>query len=191
MKFRSWDYKGNVEAVQTQVIQAPQDTVAPTTAISCNSAACSTNPYVASVTIGLTPTDTGGSGVDKTYYTTDGSTPTTSSTVYSAPFQVTALGNTTVQFFSTDKAGNAEAVQSQQVTVVPVATRVALTFDNGTVGQYTLGYLKALQPHSAKATFYVNSGTIGVSGEQHELGAARRPRGRGQRHRRQDATPRT
>ena len=164
VKFRSWDYKGNVEAVQTQVIQAPQDTVAPTTAISCNSAACSTNPYVASVTIGLTPADTGGSGVDKTYYTTDGSTPTTSSTVYSAPFQVTALGNTTVQFFSTDKAGNAEAVQSQQVTIVPVATRVALTFDNGTVGQYTLGYLKALQPHNAKASFYVNSTTIGVSG---------------------------
>ena len=163
VKFRSWDYKGNVEAVQTQVIQAPPDTAPPTTAISCNSAACGTAPYVATVTIGLTATDTGGSGVDKTYYTTDGSTPTTSSTVYSAPFQVTALGDTTVKFFSTDKAGNAEAAQSQLVKVVPVTTRVALTFDNGTVGQYTLGYLKALQPHNADASFYVNSATIGAS----------------------------
>ena len=146
------------------MIQAPPDTVAPTTTISCNNAACATTPYVATVSVALTPTDTGGSGVDKTYYTTDGSTPTTSSTVYSAPFTLNTPGNTTVQFFSTDKAGNAETVQSQQVTVAPVTTRVSLTFDNGTVGQYTFGYLQALKPHGAHATFFVNSGTVGASG---------------------------
>jgi peptidoglycan/xylan/chitin deacetylase (PgdA/CDA1 family) len=164
VKFRSWDIAGNAEATQTQVIQAPADTAPPTTAITCNSAACGTSPYVTSVTIGLTATDTGGSGVDKTYYTTDGSTPTTASTVYTGAFQVTSLGTTTVRFFSTDKAGNAETPQSQSVKIVPVATRVALTFDNGSVGQYSLGYQKALQPHNAKATFYVNSSTSGVSG---------------------------
>ncbi len=160
VKFRSWDAQGNAEAVQTQVIQAPQDTAPPTTTISCNTAACGTDPYLNSVTIGLTPTDTGGSGVDKTYYTTNGSTPTTSSTVYSAPFQVTALGTTTVKFFSTDKAGNAEAVQSQQVTVVPATTRVALEFDNSSISVYSLGYQQALQPHGAKATFFVQSGSV-------------------------------
>jgi hypothetical protein len=55
-------------------------------------------------------------------------------------------------------------VQSQQIKVVPVTTKVSLTFDNGTISQYTLGYLKALQPHGANATFFVNSGTIGASG---------------------------
>jgi hypothetical protein len=40
------------------------------------------------------------------------------------------------------------------------ATKVSLTFDNGNRSQYTLGYLQALQPHGATATFFVKSGTI-------------------------------
>jgi hypothetical protein len=104
-----------------------------------------------------------GSGVDKTYYTTDGSTPTTSSTVYSGAFTLSTPATYNVRFFSTDKAGNSEQVQSQQIQVAPVTTKVSLTFDNGTASQYALGYQQALQPHSAHATFFVNSGTIGVS----------------------------
>jgi peptidoglycan/xylan/chitin deacetylase (PgdA/CDA1 family) len=164
VKFRSWDYQGNAEAVQTQVIQAPTDGAAPTTTISCNGATCSSSPYVATVTVGLSATDTGGSGVAATYYTTDGSTPTTNSTAYSGPFTLNNPGSYNVKYFSTDNAGNAEQVQSQSITVDPVKTKVSLTFDNGTVGQYTLGWLQALKPHGATATFYVNSGTVGVSG---------------------------
>ena len=164
LKFRSWDLAANAEATNTQVIQAIQDTTAPTTTITCNGAACLTTPYVSSVTVALAATDTGGSGLAGTYYTTDGSTPTTASTPYTAPFQVTTLGTTNVQFFSTDRAGNAEAVNSQPITVVPVTTKVSLTFDNGTVSQYSLGYQQALQPHNAPATFFVNSATIGTSG---------------------------
>src|SRR6476661_3950093 len=162
VKFATWDYAGNQEATRTQVIEAPTDSVAPTTTISCNSAACSSTSYVASVTIALAATDTGGSGVDKTYVTTDGSTPTTASPVYSAPLQL-GPGSYDVKYFSTDKAGNAEAVNTQSVRVVPVTTKIALTFDNGTVSQYTLRWTKALKPHSAQATFFVNSGTIGAS----------------------------
>ena len=43
-------------------------------------------------------------------------------------------------------------------------TVVSLTFDNGAISQYTLAYQQALQPHGANATFYVNSGTVGASG---------------------------
>ena len=164
VKFRSWDYQGNAESVQTQVIQAPTDGVAPSTTISCNDAACGSSAYVATVTVKLAATDTGGSGVAATYYTTDGSTPTTTSPTYTAPFTLSSPGTYTVRYFSTDRAGNAEQVQSQSVTVDPVKTKVSLTFDNGSVGQYTLGYLKALKPHGDTATFYVNSGTVSVSG---------------------------
>jgi peptidoglycan/xylan/chitin deacetylase (PgdA/CDA1 family) len=163
VKYRSWDNAGNAETVNMQVIQAPPDTTAPTTAISCNNAACSSTPYVASVSVALSATDTGGSGLAATYYTTDGSTPTTASPTYSGPFALTSPGTYDVRFFSTDHAGNAEQVQTQQVTVVPVTTEVSLTFDNGTVGQYNLAYLQALQPHGAHATFFVNTGNVGVS----------------------------
>ena len=186
VKFRSWDYApGNAEATSTQVIQAPSDTAPPATTITCNGSACSSSSYVGSVTVTLSATDTGGSGVAGTYYTTDGSTPTTSSTVYSAPFTLSTLATYNVQFFSTDKAGNAEQVQSQQIKVAPVTTKVSLTFDNGTISQYTLGYQQALQPHGAHATFFVNSGNVSVF-EHHDVGAARHA-GRGrERYRRQD-----
>src|SRR6266542_3714494 len=41
-----------------------------------------------------------------------------------------------------------------------VQTTVSLTFDNGPISQYTLGYQQALQSHGVPATFYVNSGTV-------------------------------
>src|SRR3954465_3409532 len=41
--------------------------------------------------------------------------------------------------------------------------RVVLEFDNASISQFNLGYQQALQPHGANATFFVNSGTVGVS----------------------------
>jgi peptidoglycan/xylan/chitin deacetylase (PgdA/CDA1 family) len=163
VKFRSWDIAGNVEATQTQTIDvAPgsQDTTPPTTTITCNGSACAPS-YNLTVNVALNAADAGGAGVDKTYYTTDGSTPTTSSPVYTGPFQLSQ--SAMVQFFSTDLAGNAEQVQSQAIHVSPPATTVSLTFDNGSISQYALGYQQALQPHTAHATFFVNSGTVGSS----------------------------
>jgi len=113
IKFRSWDNAGNVEATNTQLIQAnlPPDTTPPTTTIACDGSACTDTGYNGSTTVSLTATDTGGWGVDKTYYTTDGSTPTTASTVYTVPVKLGTPGTYTVQFFSTDLAGNTEQVQ--------------------------------------------------------------------------------
>jgi peptidoglycan/xylan/chitin deacetylase (PgdA/CDA1 family) len=153
--YASWDNAGNVETAHSQTVtlqQAP-DTTPPTTTISCNGAPCSTTGYTAPVTVTLTATDNpGGWGVASTYYTTDGSTPTTSSTVYTGPF--TVKQNTTVEFFSTDLAGNAEQVNTQ---VIPFTVVVTLSFDDGDVNQYTLGFLHALQPHNVNGTFFINT----------------------------------
>jgi len=124
VKFFSRDIAGNAETVKSQLIQI--DAAAPTTTISCNGASCSVGWYNASVQVSLSATDgAGGSGVDKTYYTTNGSTPTTASTVYTAPFTLPNTG--TVKFFSTDKAGNAEAVKSQLIQIDKTAPATTIT----------------------------------------------------------------
>jgi len=67
------------------------------------------------VTVTLTATDSG-SGIDKTYYSIDGSNPTL---VYTAPFVIGNEGIYTIKYYSKDKAGNSEAVKtsSNQVKI--------------------------------------------------------------------------
>ncbi|HEY4450987.1 MAG TPA: S8 family serine peptidase, partial [Solirubrobacteraceae bacterium] len=66
-----------------------------------------------SVTVTLSASDTGGSGVDETFYTTDGSEPSTSSNVYDpASKPVLTKDGQSIKYFSTDKAGNAETVHT-------------------------------------------------------------------------------
>ncbi len=61
-------------------------------------------------TVTLTPTDAG-SGVSTTYYTTDGSTPTTGSSSGTSVV-LSSDGTFTVKYFSLDRVGNAESVQT-------------------------------------------------------------------------------
>jgi YD repeat-containing protein len=56
-----------------------------------------------------------GSGCEKIYYTTDGSTPTTASPVYSSPILVSVT--TTLKFFATDLVGNSAAVKTKTYTI--------------------------------------------------------------------------
>src|SRR5581483_12334802 len=62
-------------------------------------------------TVTLTPTDSGGAGVAATYYTTDGSTPTTSSS-QGTSISLTTDGVYTIKYFSVDNAGNSETVKT-------------------------------------------------------------------------------
>ncbi|HZH17924.1 MAG TPA: chitobiase/beta-hexosaminidase C-terminal domain-containing protein [Archangium sp.] len=81
--------------------------------------------FKADVSVTMLCEDGTGSGCDATYYTTDGSTPSTSSARYSAPVVLTQ--NTTLKFFSTDKAGNAEAAQSLTFVVDKAAPTTTAT----------------------------------------------------------------
>ena len=162
--FRAWDVVGNAEPVRTQSIAIdpapPLDSTPPVTTISCGGVACTSGPYALGVSVSLSATDTGGSGVDETYYTLDGTTPTTGSTPYGGPFVVDR--STVVRFFSTDRTGNAEQPRSATVYVNGAPTHVALTWDDGTISQYELAFERALLPHGVDGTYYVNSGTLGT-----------------------------
>jgi peptidoglycan/xylan/chitin deacetylase (PgdA/CDA1 family) len=160
VNFRSWDNVGNVEVTKSQTIQvAPiPDTIPPTTTIWCNSAPCSSSNYTGGVTVSFTAADNpGGSGVAGTFYTTDGSDPATSTTakLYTAPFMLAS--NTTVSYYSVDEAGNAEAVNTQQLSMTPYPVAVTLTFDDQYENQFL--YLRPLLlNYNMRATFYVITG---------------------------------
>jgi peptidoglycan/xylan/chitin deacetylase (PgdA/CDA1 family) len=56
--------------------------------------------------------------------------------------------------------GTNAGAQGTVMTFAP-QTVISLTFDNGAISQYTLGYQQALAPDKVKATFYIDSGIIG------------------------------
>lgn len=121
----------DVQTVRQVITGTPSpggDTTPPVTTIACNNTACANGWYDATpVSVSLSATDTGGSGVSQTVYTTDGSDPRTSPTAltYSGPFTISQT--TTVTFFSTDLAGNAEQPRSQLIQIDAAAPAVQIT----------------------------------------------------------------
>jgi hypothetical protein len=80
--------------------------------------------------VSLTCNDGAGAGCDKIYYTTDGSVPTTSSSVYTAPLSVPAT--TTVKYFAIDLVENKEIVVNSQTYAVSY-TITATGGSNGSI----------------------------------------------------------
>lgn len=106
LRFFSVDRVGNAETPRSEAYTFSGDVSPPITTASPPAGA-----YQAAQNVTLTCNDgAGGSGCGPTYYTTNGSTPTTSSPQYSTPISIT--GQTTLKFFSVDQRGNVEAVQS-------------------------------------------------------------------------------
>ena len=94
------------------------DTTAPIT-----SASPPGSTFTTPVSVTLTRNEAG-----TTYYTIDGTTPTTSSPVYSTPLTISAT--TTLKFFSRDTAGNSETVKIETYTKSTVSgtTHSSLTW---------------------------------------------------------------
>ncbi|MEM9598759.1 MAG: chitobiase/beta-hexosaminidase C-terminal domain-containing protein, partial [Acidobacteriota bacterium] len=127
LRFFSIDVAGNAESVRSAVfvIGGGGDTTPPTTTASPPGGS-----YGGPVSVTLSADEAA-----TTYYTLDGSVPTTGSPVYGAPLAVTS--DAVLSFFSVDAAGNVEGIRSETYTF-PATSTVALPSigaEDGYVGQ--------------------------------------------------------
>jgi LysM repeat protein len=120
------DYDGNSKSGPNFDMGAYeyQDNTPPTTLASPDHGIYNTNQ-----TVTLTCSDAG-SGCSKTYYTTNGDTPTTSSAEYTSAISITSTA--TLKFFSTDSNGNEESVNTETYTIDKDAPTVTGVQDNHT-----------------------------------------------------------
>ncbi len=85
--------------------------------------------YTEVQTVTLSAVDTE-SEVDATYYTTDGPAPTTGSSVYSTPLEISET--TTLKFFSVDNAGNEESINTEEYIInIPTPTDTTEDYAGG------------------------------------------------------------
>jgi hypothetical protein len=108
----------------------PADGTPPSTVASLAGTVGSNGWYISDVQISFTATDNpGGSGVQKTEYSFDGTT----WNAYSTEVTITNEGTTTIFFRSVDNAGNFEATQSQTMKIdkTPPTITVSTPTENG------------------------------------------------------------
>ena len=87
--------------------------------------------YTSAQSVTLACNDGTGSGCGNIYYTTDGTTPTTSSSVYSSPINISTT--TTLKFFAVDVAGNAETIKTEIYAISNLSISTS-SLPDGTVG---------------------------------------------------------
>jgi hypothetical protein len=133
IKFRAWDNAGNAEVTKSQTVSI--DTAKPTSAIKCGAAACSSGFYNANVTVTLSGSDTGGSGLKNIRYTTNGSTPTASSPVYTGP--ITVSSTSTIRWRAEDNVGNLESIRSQVISIDKVKPTSSIRCNGSTCSSST------------------------------------------------------
>ena len=104
----SFNYSGGYSTHTFDIVEG--DNTTPTTIANVD-----TGTYNSAQSVTLSCTDGSGVGCDKTYYTTDGIDPTTSSDQYSSAISI--LSTTTFKFFSTDTNGNSETIQTKIYTI--------------------------------------------------------------------------
>jgi hypothetical protein len=136
------------------------DTFPPVTTIACNPAPCS-GWHAAPVSVTLTATDN--VGVAATRYTTDGTEPTDTSTLYDSPFNVSTA--TTVRYRSWDTTGNVEATKTQVIQVDSTPPAVSITQPTGgsiPFGRTTIvASASDTQSGIRQVAFYLDGASIG------------------------------
>jgi hypothetical protein len=160
--YRATDKAGNTSAVKsvsfTVVAAPPQDTTAPETSATVSGTKDASGNYVSSATVTVTASDAE-SGVAKIEYSLDNG----AYKDYSAPVQVSGVGQHTVAYRATDKAGNTSAVKSVSFTVVAAPPQ-------DTTAPETSATVSGTKDASGN---YVSSATVTVTASDAESGVAK------------------
>jgi hypothetical protein len=132
---------GSNTAFEFKTYVEPPANNLPTTTVTCNQVSCGGwfAPGVVVVLSAVDNNNVGGAGIHAIYYTTDGSPVSTSSTVYTGPFTLSA--SATVNYLTVDNEGNsASGSQLVQVDGAAPATTITVTPStppDGSNGWYT------------------------------------------------------
>lgn len=146
-------YTIRVVAIDTSGNRSNGSTVVKATASSTSytlSASPSSGTYNATQNVVLSATPNGAT----IYYTTNGTTPTTSSSVYSSPIVVSV--NTTIKFFAQDGVGNATGVQTATYTIDTVAPTVTIS---PVAGTYSSTQSVTISANETATIYYTINGT--------------------------------
>jgi hypothetical protein len=117
-----WDYiieSNKSNNTKANAISFPADSTPPVTIASPLGGIYNSNK-----TVTLSCSDGTGSGCSKIYYTTNGTSPTTASQVYTAPLSI--VSTTTLKYFATDIIGNSEMIRNQTYTIDKIPPVVAV-----------------------------------------------------------------
>ena len=121
---------------------------------------------VASVTVTITPSDTGGSGVYMTYYTTNGSTPSPTNGTSGTSVVLSGDGTYNLAYVVYDRAGNASAVVRRTIQIdrtAPVVSALAIgPTSTGKVGYVSGGVAATVYAEVADATSGVSTVTAAL-----------------------------
>jgi len=107
-------------------VSKPLDTTPPTTTALLAGTQGNNGWYISDVTVTLSATDSG-SGIKTTKYKID----TGNWQTYTAPFEITTEGTTTVSYYSEDNVGNQEAEESKEVKIDKTPPSVTVNTPNG------------------------------------------------------------
>jgi len=144
------DNAGNGFNASSSWVSVIVDTTAPTTTDNIDA-----NWHNGNVTVTLTCTDNpGGIGCSHTYYTTDGSTPTTGSSSGNS-FTLSSEGTYTVKYFSVDSAGNTESVKTAANQVKIDKTNPTVSWDTPNNGAFLKGTI-TLKATASDSTSGIN-----------------------------------
>jgi parallel beta-helix repeat protein len=104
------------------------DLTPPTTTATLSGTLGNNSWYISNVQVNLTATDNvGGSGVNTTEYSFDNTT----WNIYTAPFNITNEGTTTVYYYSTDNASNVEPTKNQTIEIDKIPPNITISGVNG------------------------------------------------------------